>query len=70
MVSKVEGVTLRLPPPSQEALTLLLCYSDSVVRHHGVLQLDPSVPGVFRGPYPFGIDPVSILHPLIPQVSR
>ena len=70
MVSKVEGVTLRLPPLSQEALTLLLCYSDSVVRHHGVLQLDPSVPGVFRGPYPFGIDPVSILHPLIPQVSR
>lgn len=25
-----------------------------------VLQLDPAVPGVFNGPYPLGIDPVSL----------
>ncbi|KAM9194057.1 V-type proton ATPase 116 kDa subunit a 2 isoform 2-T2 [Dugong dugon] len=33
-------------------------WNDSVVRHNKVLQLDPSVPGVFQGPYPFGIDPI------------
>ncbi|XP_004844020.1 V-type proton ATPase 116 kDa subunit a isoform X1 [Heterocephalus glaber] len=33
-------------------------WNDSIVRHSRVLQLDPSVPGVFRGPYPFGIDPI------------
>lgn len=26
---------------------------------NSVLQLDPVVPGVFGGPYPLGIDPVS-----------
>lgn len=40
-----------------------LCHSDSVVRRSRVLQLDPSVPGVFQGPYPLGIDPVSVLFP-------
>ncbi|CAM9633545.1 unnamed protein product [Lampetra planeri] len=25
---------------------------------HPVLQMDPAVPGVFNGPYPFGIDPI------------
>lgn len=30
-----------------------------MVRRSRVLQLDPSVPGVFQGPYPLGIDPVS-----------
>ncbi|XP_023576211.1 V-type proton ATPase 116 kDa subunit a isoform X2 [Octodon degus] len=33
-------------------------WNDSIVRHSRVLQLDPSVPGVFQGPYPFGIDPI------------
>ncbi|KAK2102865.1 hypothetical protein P7K49_020532 [Saguinus oedipus] len=41
------------------------CYSDSVVRHNRVLQLDPSIPGVFRGPYPLGIDPVSAPRPVV-----
>lgn len=38
----------------------LLGYSNSVVKHSRLLQLDPNVPGVFQGPYPFGIDPVSM----------
>ncbi|XP_036132258.1 V-type proton ATPase 116 kDa subunit a2 isoform X3 [Molossus molossus] len=33
-------------------------WNDSVVKHSRVLQLDPSVPGVFQGPYPLGIDPI------------
>ncbi|XP_036163266.1 V-type proton ATPase 116 kDa subunit a2 isoform X2 [Myotis myotis] len=33
-------------------------WNDSVVRRSRVLQLDPSVPGVFQGPYPLGIDPI------------
>ncbi|XP_023383934.1 V-type proton ATPase 116 kDa subunit a isoform X1 [Pteropus vampyrus] len=36
----------------------MVLWNDSVVRHSRVLQLDPSVPGVFRGPYPLGIDPI------------
>ncbi|XP_003420372.1 V-type proton ATPase 116 kDa subunit a 2 [Loxodonta africana] len=36
----------------------LILWNNSVVRHNRVLQLDPSVPGVFQGPYPFGIDPI------------
>ncbi|XP_059974790.1 V-type proton ATPase 116 kDa subunit a 2 isoform X2 [Mesoplodon densirostris] len=36
----------------------MMLWNDSVIRHSRVLQLDPSVPGVFRGPYPFGIDPI------------
>ncbi|XP_004595468.2 V-type proton ATPase 116 kDa subunit a 2 [Ochotona princeps] len=43
--------------PAAERKGLVL-WNDSVVRHSRVLQLDPSVPGVFRGPYPFGIDPI------------
>lgn len=38
----------------------LLGYSNSVVKHSKLLQLDPNIPGVFQGPYPFGIDPVSV----------
>ena len=44
------------------------CSSDSVVKHNRVLQLDPSVPGVFQGPYPLGIDPVSARFPPSPWV--
>ncbi|XP_060026750.1 V-type proton ATPase 116 kDa subunit a 2 isoform X3 [Lagenorhynchus albirostris] len=36
----------------------MMLWNDSVIRHNRVLQLDPSVPGVFRGPYPLGIDPI------------
>lgn len=41
-----------------------LCFSDSTIRHSRTLQLDPNIPGVFRGPYPFGIDPVSVSFPV------
>ncbi|OWK15034.1 ATP6V0A2 [Cervus elaphus hippelaphus] len=43
---------------SPEEQKKMVLWNDSIVRHHSVLQLDPSVPGVFRGPYPFGIDPI------------
>uniref|UniRef100_A0A8C8ZFT0 V-type proton ATPase subunit a n=1 Tax=Prolemur simus TaxID=1328070 RepID=A0A8C8ZFT0_PROSS len=33
-------------------------WSDAFLAQHAVLTLDPSVKGVFLGPYPFGIDPV------------
>ncbi|KAF6333423.1 hypothetical protein mRhiFer1_008181 [Rhinolophus ferrumequinum] len=36
----------------------MVLWNDSVVRHSRLLQLDPSVPGVFQGPYPLGIDPI------------
>lgn len=35
------------------------CYSDTFLAEHPLLTLDPNVTGVFLGPYPFGIDPVS-----------
>uniref|UniRef100_A0A2K6TYF1 V-type proton ATPase subunit a n=1 Tax=Saimiri boliviensis boliviensis TaxID=39432 RepID=A0A2K6TYF1_SAIBB len=44
-------------PTEQKKMVL---WNDSVVRHNRVLQLDPSIPGVFRGPYPLGIDPVNL----------
>ncbi|XP_045432038.1 V-type proton ATPase 116 kDa subunit a2 isoform X2 [Pipistrellus kuhlii] len=43
-------------PPAERGRRVL--WNDSVVRHSHVLQLDPSVPGVFQGPYPLGIDPI------------
>ncbi|XP_069327841.1 V-type proton ATPase 116 kDa subunit a 3 [Eulemur rufifrons] len=33
-------------------------WSDAFLAQHAVLTLDPSINGVFLGPYPFGIDPV------------
>ncbi|XP_023409473.1 V-type proton ATPase 116 kDa subunit a 1 isoform X1 [Loxodonta africana] len=33
-------------------------WTEETLRGNPVLQLDPAVPGVFGGPYPFGIDPV------------
>nr|XP_023510355.1 V-type proton ATPase 116 kDa subunit a isoform X1 [Equus caballus] len=33
-------------------------WSDEFLAQHPLLTLDPNVSGVFRGPYPFGIDPV------------
>uniref|UniRef100_A0A452SF53 V-type proton ATPase subunit a n=1 Tax=Ursus americanus TaxID=9643 RepID=A0A452SF53_URSAM len=36
----------------------MVLWNDTIVRHSRVLQLDPSVPGVFQGPYPLGIDPI------------
>lgn len=37
----------------------LLHYRQETIRKGGFHTLDPSVSGVFSGPYPFGIDPVS-----------
>lgn len=37
---------------------ICLC-REELLRSASVLQLDPAVNGVFNGPYPFGIDPVS-----------
>lgn len=34
--------------------------SSAYLATHPLLTLDPNVTGVFRGPYPFGIDPVSV----------
>lgn len=31
---------------------------DALLETTPLLQLDPAIPGVFGGPYPFGIDPV------------
>ncbi|KYO46644.1 hypothetical protein Y1Q_0018406 [Alligator mississippiensis] len=33
-------------------------WTDELLHRAPVLQLDPAVPGVFGGPYPFGIDPI------------
>lgn len=33
-------------------------WTDATVRGNGLLQVDPALPGVFNGPYPFGIDPI------------
>uniref|UniRef100_A0A8C9U9U8 V-type proton ATPase subunit a n=1 Tax=Serinus canaria TaxID=9135 RepID=A0A8C9U9U8_SERCA len=33
-------------------------WSDALLETTPLLQLDPAVPGVFGGPYPFGIDPI------------
>ncbi|XP_029784026.1 V-type proton ATPase 116 kDa subunit a isoform X7 [Suricata suricatta] len=33
-------------------------WTDETLRGNPVLQLNPAVPGVFGGPYPFGIDPI------------
>lgn len=38
------------------------CHSDAFLANHPLLTLDPNVTGVFLGPYPFGIDPVSPGH--------
>ncbi|NWR80940.1 VPP3 ATPase, partial [Centropus unirufus] len=36
-------------------------WSSAYLATHPSLTLDPNVTGVFQGPYPFGIDPVSVL---------
>ncbi|XP_053308707.1 V-type proton ATPase 116 kDa subunit a 1 [Spea bombifrons] len=33
-------------------------WTEDLLKHVSVLQLDPNVTGVFNGPYPFGIDPI------------
>ncbi|XP_029428314.1 V-type proton ATPase 116 kDa subunit a isoform X2 [Rhinatrema bivittatum] len=33
-------------------------WTEEFVRTHNLLQVDPAIPGVFGGPYPFGIDPI------------
>ena len=35
-------------------------FSNKTFMENSVLQLDPVVKDVFNGPYPFGIDPVSL----------
>uniref|UniRef100_I3M2J0 V-type proton ATPase subunit a n=1 Tax=Ictidomys tridecemlineatus TaxID=43179 RepID=I3M2J0_ICTTR len=35
-------------------------WTEETLRGNPVLQLNPTVPGVFGGPYPFGIDPVRV----------
>lgn len=44
-----------LPTPTPRS-----AHSSAYLATHQSLTLDPNVTGVFRGPYPFGIDPVSI----------
>lgn len=36
-----------------------LHYRNKTLQKNALLTLDPNISGVFRGPYPFGIDPVS-----------
>ncbi|XP_031193833.1 V-type proton ATPase 116 kDa subunit a [Mastomys coucha] len=43
---------------SPEEQRKMVLWNDSTIRHSRTLQLDPNIPGVFRGPYPFGIDPI------------
>lgn len=43
---------------SPEEQRRMVLWNDSTIRHSRTLQLDPNIPGVFRGPYPFGIDPI------------
>nr|XP_044988430.1 V-type proton ATPase 116 kDa subunit a2 isoform X2 [Jaculus jaculus] len=43
---------------SPEEQGKMVLWNDSVVRNSKTLQLNPSIPGVFQGPYPFGIDPI------------
>lgn len=38
---------------------LFLHYRNKTLQTNTLLTLDPNISGVFRGPYPFGIDPVS-----------
>lgn len=46
------------------------CHSDTFLAEHPLLALDPNITGVFLGPYPFGIDPVSPGHwPWVLQAS-
>ncbi|XP_033913021.1 V-type proton ATPase 116 kDa subunit a 1-like isoform X1 [Acipenser ruthenus] len=33
-------------------------WTDEILKTNHLLQLDPALPGVFNGPYPFGIDPI------------
>ncbi|MGH0141494.1 UNVERIFIED_CONTAM: hypothetical protein FKN15_068491 [Acipenser sinensis] len=33
-------------------------WTDEILKSNHLLQLDPALPGVFNGPYPFGIDPI------------
>lgn len=45
-------------------------HSDAFLAQHPLLDLDPNVTGVFLGPYPFGIDPVSGGHLVEEMVVR
>lgn len=53
---------------------LCLNYRNKTLQTNALLTLDPNVSGVFSGPYPFGIDPVSersLIHiPLHRAVSE
>lgn len=50
------------PPRSLPGLTPpCSAHSSAYLATHPSLTLDPNVTGVFQGPYPFGIDPVSVL---------
>lgn len=51
---------------------------DALLERTPLLQLNPAIPGVFGGPYPFGIDPVRALpsfavlheHPLCQEKEK
>lgn len=43
-------------------LCFLILPRFEVLEGNRQLQLDPAVDGVFKGPYPIGIDPVKIFH--------
>lgn len=51
-------------------LTYFLSYRDNVLHGNPFLTLDPNVTGVFQGPYPFGIDPVSTNFKFLMYVRR
>uniref|UniRef100_A0A3B1JJS2 V-type proton ATPase subunit a n=1 Tax=Astyanax mexicanus TaxID=7994 RepID=A0A3B1JJS2_ASTMX len=45
-------------------------WSDDTLRENQYLALDPNVTGVFQGPYPFGIDPLSeVLWVMVMRIS-
>uniref|UniRef100_A0AAQ5Y7S0 V-type proton ATPase subunit a n=1 Tax=Amphiprion ocellaris TaxID=80972 RepID=A0AAQ5Y7S0_AMPOC len=43
---------------AQTLTVLSVLNSNSVISGNGVLTLDPNITGVFKGPYPLGIDPI------------
>ena len=57
-------VTLNIKSPDSLLFIIIVDFGiffkrDSTLRTNAFLTLDPIVPGVFNGPYPLGIDPVS-----------
>lgn len=49
----------RAPGPLCSSDIIYFYCSDEYLSQHSMLTLNPNITGVFLGPYPFGIDPVS-----------